>query len=361
MPAAFPRDPSDVTPAWLTEALCGSSLADGARVVAVRSEIVGTGQMGLSVRYTLDWSSRPPGSPASVVCKFASPDPTSRATGLLLRTYEVEVSFYRTLASTVHIRTPRCHFADIDLSSGEFVLVLEDLAPAAQGDQMAGCTVAQAALALDELAKLHAPRWGDERLAALPWLHRNTPEVLESTSQLLPPLLSGFLERYRTELEPEHVRVAERLMGSLHRWFADREPPFVIQHGDYRVDNMLFATAAGGHPLTVVDWQTAVWGPPLADVAYFLGASLPTDLRRAEERALVRHYHDAVTARGAHGIDRDRCWRDYRKFTFAGMLMAVCASMLVVQTARGDEMFLTMARRHAAHVLDLDALALLPG
>src|SRR5262249_7622727 len=159
-----------VTPAWLTTTLRASHSVDGAHVVAMRSEVVGTGQMGLSVRYALDWSDRSPGSPASVVCKFASPDPTSRATGLALRTYEVDVSFYRPLASAVHIRTPQCPFADIDLSSGEFVLVLEDLAPAAQGDQMAGCTVTQAALALDELAKLHAPRWGDERLAALSWL-----------------------------------------------------------------------------------------------------------------------------------------------------------------------------------------------
>src|SRR5262249_37623379 len=137
VPAEFPRDPSEVTPAWLGKALGRSSAADGARIVAVRSEVVGPGQMGVSVRYALEWNKHHPRPPASVVCKFASPDPTSRATGLALRTYEVEVNFYRALASTVHIRTPRCHFADIDLSSGEFVLVLEDLAPAAQGDQMA--------------------------------------------------------------------------------------------------------------------------------------------------------------------------------------------------------------------------------
>jgi aminoglycoside phosphotransferase (APT) family kinase protein len=134
----------------------------------------------------------------------------------------------------------------------------------------------------------------------------------------------------------------------------------VVQHGDYRIDNMLFATAAGGHPLTVVDWQTAVWGAPLADVSYFLGASLPTEVRRAHEAALVRAYWDAVRAGGAAGLSWDRCWREYRRFTFAGVLMAICASMLVGQTARGDEMFLTMARRHATHALDLDALEFLP-
>ena len=37
----------------------------------------------------------------------------------------------------------------------EGVLVLEDLAPAEQGDQIAGCTVGQAELAVDEAARLH--------------------------------------------------------------------------------------------------------------------------------------------------------------------------------------------------------------
>ncbi len=35
--------------------------------------------------------------------------------------------------------------------------------------------------------------------------------------------------------------------------------------------------------------------------------------------------------------------------------MAVIASMMVVRTERGDEMFLTMARRHARHAIDMKA------
>jgi hypothetical protein len=360
MPASFPRAPAEVTAAWLAGALAAAGAPTAARLAGMDAAPVGTGQMGTSVRYRLAWEVSWPGAPASVVCKFASPDPRSRETGLAMRTYEVEVNFYRTLARTVAIRTPACHAAEIDLATGEFVLVLEDLAPAEQGNQLAGCTLAQAELALEELAKLHAPRWGDQRLAALPWLNRNTPEALAVSSALLPALLPGFLERYASRLAPEHTAAAERFMRSLGAWLADREPPFAIQHGDYRIDNMLFGGPGGGPPLAVVDWQTAVWGAPLADVAYFLGASLPSELRRRHERELVRAYWDAVCARGGCGLSWERCWTDYRKFTPAGLLMAICASMLVVQTERGDEMFLTMARRHATHVLDLDGLERLP-
>lgn len=355
------RTPAEVTPEWLTDVLRAAQRLRDRRVVALTSEQVGTGQMGTSVRYTLSYDGAAENAPTSVVCKFASADPTSRATGLAMRIYEVEVNFYRQVAGTVNIRMPGCYFGDIDLGTGEFVLVLEDMTPCRQGDQLSGCSIDQAALALEELAKLHAPRWADERLAQLPWLNRNTPESLALVSGFLPALFPGFVERYGGRLQPEHVALGEKLVAGLVPWMSHREGPFSIQHGDYRLDNMLFGVAGSACPLAVVDWQTVVWGPPVADASYFLGAGLPVEERRANERALLRHYYDALRAGGVAGFSWDRCWRDYRRYAFSGLLMAIAASMMVVQTDRGDEMFLTMARRHGAHILDLEATELLDG
>ncbi len=41
-------------------------------------------------------------------------------------------------------------------------------------------------------------------------------------------------------------------------------------------------------------------------------------------------------------------------------MMAIVSSMLVERTERGDAMFMTMLQRHCEHVLDTDALAILP-
>jgi hypothetical protein len=349
------RHPEAVSPEWITRALRRAGLLDRAVVDSFSTQTVGTGQMGMSVRYTLRYDRAEERAPRSVVCKFASADPMSRATGLAMRAYEAEVSFYRDVAHAVDIRTPACHFADIDLETGEFVLVLEDLAPCVQGDQLAGCSVDQAAVAMEELAKLHAASWGDPHLAALPWLNRNTPDSIEMGAQLLASLFPGFLERYGSRLDRQYGSVAERLRCGLGAWMREREQPFAVQHGDYRLDNMLFGTNEGGYPLAVVDWQTVVWGPPLADASYFLGAGLLPDDRRQHERALLRLYYDALHARGVVGLSWERCWNEYRRYAFSGFLMAVAASMMVVQTERGDEMFLTMARRHGAQILDLGA------
>jgi aminoglycoside phosphotransferase (APT) family kinase protein len=184
---------------------------------------------------------------------------------------------------------------------------------------------------------------------------------LEFGLVFLPTLLPGFLERYGGRLEPEYGRLAESLMANLGGWMGNRPGPFAVQHGDYRLDNMLFGTADGGCPLAVVDWQTVVWGPPLADASYFIGAGLLPRDRRVHERPLLRQYYQELRARGVGTLSWDDCWREYRRYAFSGFLMALAASMLVVQTERGDEMFLTMLRRHGAQIIDLEAEQFLSG
>ena len=53
------------------------------------------------------------------------------------------------------------------------------------------------------------------------------------------------------------------------------------------------------------------------------------------------------------GYAFEHCWDDYRRGAFAGFAVTVIASVIVQETARGNEMFTAMARRHARHALDL--------
>ena len=72
------------------------------------------------------------------------------------------------------ISRPHCYFAALESGTANVVLVMEDLAPAEQGDQISGCSVEQATMAIDEAAKLHGPRWGDPTLGDLTWLDRSS-------------------------------------------------------------------------------------------------------------------------------------------------------------------------------------------
>ena len=291
--------------------------------------------------------------PRSLVGKFPSDDPTSRQTGVQLRNYRKEVAFYRDLRSQVRIRTPRCYFAEIVGDGPEHMLLLEDLAPAEQGDQLRGCSPAVARAAVLELVGLHAPSWCDASLRGIDWLGEPNELLVQVGRALYRAQLPAFLARFESRLEPDEAKLIEQVAESQGPPFEPLGDVFSLVHVDYRLDNLMVDTRSEPPGISVVDWQSLTLGRPLSDVAYFLGAGLLPEVRRAEERELVAAYHRALEKAGVASYSLDRCWQDYRRGAFAGFAVTVVASVMVQQTERGDEMFTAMARRHARHALDL--------
>ncbi len=342
----------DITPDWLTPDWLSSVL--DADVSGVGSERIGDGLVGLNLRVAIESSDD--AAPASVVVKLPSLDETSRATGVALRNYEREVKFYDRIASTVDIRVPHCHHGSWDEASGDFVLVLEDMAPAEQGDQVAGCDVDTARAAVVELARLHAPRWGDETLHEHEFLQRRSgADDGAQLAGLWELFLPGFTATYAGYLDASMQRVLDAFGPRLADWVEGRSGPLAVTHGDYRLDNLLFATSAGGPPVTAVDWQTPGHGGPVADLAYFLGAGLVPEDRRAAEAELVGDYGTALAAGGVD-VDAEWIWSQYRRDAFGGVIMAVVASQVVGGSERSEAMFAAMATRHLQHCVDLDSL-----
>jgi hypothetical protein len=337
------RTAQELTSDWLATAIG----APGAELLAV--DPIGTGQLSQSLRVTYRGAD---GADGSVVVKLASADPTSRGTGVGMGAYFREISFYRSLAARIVGPVPACHLAEYDAAEGFFTLVLEDIAGASQGDQIDGCTIDEAALALRALAEVHAPVLGDLVVGMADWL--NLPNPLNQ--DLLTMLLPAFLDRYGERIRAEHVAVCERFVPSIDGWAGDRRPPLGLVHGDYRLDNLLFGDAT----CTVVDWQTVTWGPAMSDVSYFIGSGLSVEDRRAAEEQLVRLYHGELVRQGIREFGWEQCWEGYRRQSFGGILMIMAASMVVQRTDRGDDMFMAWLERAAQQVLDLDALSLLP-
>ncbi|MYF11991.1 MAG: hypothetical protein F4229_13580, partial [Gammaproteobacteria bacterium] len=167
--------PDQVTPADLTAILNQAGLTG--TVESVSWQRIGAGQVGQNARFTLSADGT---LPKTLVGKFPATDPTSRQTGVLLRNYEREVFFYSALADTVDIRTPTILAIQFDPDTHEFMLLMEDLAPGFQIDQRSACSTDQAALALEELAKLQGPRWNDPALAQQELLVRPPPSPSET-------------------------------------------------------------------------------------------------------------------------------------------------------------------------------------
>lgn len=345
--------PAGLSAQWLTAAIGAGAVAD------FSTERIGTGQMSDCYRIALTYSGDGIDGPASVVLKVAATDPVSRQTGLALGLYEREVRFYTDIAPRLAGSGPvaPCYHAAFDATTGAFDLLLGDAGPAVVGDEIRGATTQQARLAIVELGRLHGRLLGDTALAEVDWLNREAP----IGQALLTQLYAGFVDRYHHRIAPEHRTVCERLVGGFDAHLAGEAAAHRIRglvHGDYRLDNMLFGTQDADRPLTVVDWQTVTCGPAMTDVAHFLGCALSVEERRAQHDSLLRAYHEALGPDAPISLDEVR--DGVRRQSFFGVMMAIVSSMLVVRTDRGDEMFMAMLERHCEHVLDTDALAVLP-
>jgi Phosphotransferase enzyme family len=356
-PQPLLRYAADVTPEWLTGVLeANGLLPGGVQVASFETAPIGTGQMADTTRFTLHYD-QPGAGPPSVVGKFASANDQSRATGLALRAYEIEVRFYREVAARVGTRLATVYAAEIEPETGWFTLVMEDIAGAQQGDQIAACAPDVAAAVLGGMAGLHAPCWESPELARLEWLNRNTPDAAEFLGAMVASLLPGFLERYADQLAPEHQEVCRVFAENVPAYVSLRQGPRTATHGDFRLDNFLFEP--NNPEPVVVDWQTAIWSGAAYDVAYFVGGCLTTEDRRAHQEDLLAHYHDALCRLGVGDYPLEQLRADVRVESFGGILMAIVASMVVERTDRGDLMFLTSTMRHAQHAIDEDAPALL--
>jgi hypothetical protein len=252
---------------------------------------------------------------------------------------------------------PHCYHGEWDPATNDYVVLLEDMAPAEQGDQIAGCSLDRAEVAIRELTRLHGPRWNDPTLAEITWLSGNEPGASgEGYGALWAMVAPGFASAYEQYLTAEMLDLVERFGAHIVDFISGRERPFSLVHTDYRLDNMLFGTAEGGPPITVVDWGSPAHSTPVTDLSYFLGAGLLPEDRRIHERELLEVYTQGLAAYGVD-IDRDWLWHQYRREAFHGLFITAMTSQTVTMNARSMDMFGAMASRHLQHALDLDSLS----
>ncbi|MGQ0823591.1 MAG: phosphotransferase family protein [Actinomycetota bacterium] len=138
----------------------------------------------------------------------------------------------------------------------EGVVVRERLPPVLGAELDAGRACAFALV--DALAGIHAFDWQAGGLGDFGrpdgYLDRQVPRWL------------GQLERYKTRSLPE--------VDDAGRWLAAHVPamqdPTVI-HGDYKLDNVMFAAARPIRLVAVFDWEQSTIGDPLVDVGWLVG------------------------------------------------------------------------------------------
>jgi Phosphotransferase enzyme family len=354
MNSDLPDGPSELTTSWLAAVL--RSARHEVRIGDVAVEQIGSGLTGSCFRMTVRYSA-PADLPASFVVKLPANDPEVRER--VAFGYRAEVAFYDTVAATVRVPTPACYHSAISADGQRFVLLLDDLSAARPGDQLLGCTLAEARSAVVALAGLHAPRWCDPSwrdftATAMPMADSGLAAGLAEVAQLA---TGTFLDRLGDRLGAADQQTLAGYPGRVGRWLLARPQRFSLLHGDYRLDNLIFGPP--GPAVTVVDWQTLSVGLPTRDLAYFVSTSLPPALRAQHERSLVGAYHEALTGLGVRDYDLAECFADYRFSMLQTPLITTLGAAFSATTDRGDEVALALVERAGAAIRDLDTFELI--
>ncbi len=346
--------PDEITPEWLNRILESNGHA-GVQVTEVRSRRIGTGQAAACSRLHLTFApGKQANAPTTLVAKFPSEDETSRKSCMAMGLYQREVDFYRDVAPRLTMNLPRTFHLEVSDSGEYFLILMEDLSPAEQGDQLAGCSPEVARAAVLQLVGLQAPIWCDAPLGSR--FMDKPGSFFADMHKVYNGALPGFLDRLAHRLDPEEVAIISDLARSTSApLYLPVGTPFCLEHRDFRPDNIMIDLSRQEPRIITVDWQGMRTGRPLNDVCIFLAAGVEPDVRREIEVDLIREYHSGLVNAGVRDFSWEQCWHEYRRAAYAGFALTVISTVSVVQTERGDTMFTAMARRYARHALEVGA------
>jgi len=182
-----------------------------------------------------------------------------------LRSYAVEQAFYGDFAKNCDASCRVPEFLYADARDERFLFVLEDLDHAGFSERRTHCTAQEIRTCLEWLAAFHARFLGIEPTGLWKvgtyWHLATRPDELARLNSI--------------ELRRAAAAIDQGLNAAQFR---------TLVHGDAKLENFCFATAARG--VAAVDFQYVGAGVGVKDVAYFLSSCLST----AECSALVPRY-----------------------------------------------------------------------
>lgn len=252
------------------------------------------------IHLTWDRAGVEAGLPTSAFAKGTSTQLAPRVivAGFGCNTYETR--FFQQIQPSVADLTIEPYIARSG-PGGRYVIAFEDVA--LRGDVTFynaddECPKAHAEAFIDLLANLHGRFWRSPRFDSdLSWLETY---ARRPGGPFMQQLFTWSERRFMAQDRevPEEVRRLTKTyvqnQGRLVKVWESM--PQTLCHGDTHLGNT-FSNPDGS--AGVYDWQVFHKMNGLRDVAYFLMHSVPTDLRRAEEKNLIERYVAGLAAAGA--------------------------------------------------------------
>ena len=362
----IPKRTKRITQEYLNEALHNSDYLKDVNIKSIIREPCGAGEGFVSdmARLTLTYDKESTEYPKTMIVKMPTTFRTALAIAEQYNVYEREIRFYTEVAPKSPIRVPEVIFSDFDKEAKKYILILEDCACYEQIDQILGLNEDQTKQVIEMIAEFHARWWDAPDLYSFDWMPKPKDEVSQS---LVGTYRDSWDLSIKTEefqnLLPEGGREAGQKIHEQFPWLVNELPDdnMTISHFDFRVDNLFFDHNNKENPVIVIDWGSAVVNGGILDIAYLLGESIETDLRRKIETAMVKYYLKQLEKRGITTYDFDLAWEYYlRSLMCYAYIPAIGYAQLDRSDPRALKLFEVIIKRQFQAIVDNDATSVFP-
>ena len=306
----IPRNPDQITKNWLNEVLRKSGPIKDTKIVthSIKSLEIGIGSANI-VRIIVEYDHPVEGVPSSMIAKFVSVKKIPHAEKLMDLS-DIEVYFYKHLGSNSGISIPQCFYAGIDMQSGDYLLLMEDMSKCRIGNLSGNLDDVETAIR--HIARFHAKWWNCKKLNKLPW-----GTLFSSNSGRNEGLFKTFLDSL--------VRVKEIFGNKIPEtfcWVADRlkntdlsiltDSPLTLVHGDFHPGNIFFQSNNEGR-FAVFDWEAVHTGCAGQDLGRIITLGLSREQRELHQDSLVKLYHKILLENLTIEYSLDQCWNNIRR------------------------------------------------
>jgi len=309
---AFPTRADQIDREWLTQVLRKHGALTAGKVSSFSIETLAEpGQTADLCRIQLTYDGEAKTAPKSLVAKFPATFGPAREVARQYESYLNEVRFYQVLARARDLPVPIAYAAEIDPSTHDFVLLLEDLS-AARGGSLFRSAPDDVKTGLVQLAKIHAAFWNDPTLEQHAFVRKATEPTWNAMLKgVSTQLIAAARAQFSADFSADAFAALETWLDVWDELTKYNPDPCTLVHVDAHPKQMFFPTEQCPR-FALFDWQQSNMNWGAWDVARLIVTGLSVEDRRAHEHALVDLYHDALTKNGVTGLSKDRLWLQIR-------------------------------------------------
>lgn len=360
MSLPIPQQVEDISAAWIEDVLRSAGAISSQQITDIALRPLGESMGFLStiaaVDLTYDDAANP--GPAAVVVKLEPGEGAFRDAERQFRAFERESFFYRDVAAHVEVRVPQVYHAHAGPDGS--ALVMEDLTRLRCGDQVRGMLHREVIATVQQIARVHAAYWDNDRLASLDWLPDHDPFWFRDYTEHWP----GFAREFEVRLGREGIALGEGVLHHLD-WLTERlaERPSSLVHADLRADNLMFGDPHSDDAVVILDWQLATRSMAANDPTRLLGGSEPAAERKGHHLEVFTAWHETLISRGVKGYEFDEALEDFRLGALFNLLIPVMGYSMTLGTTsiRTVRLIDAQVERMYVSASELDAGSLLPG